>query len=188
MARDGGFSLIEMMIVLTIAALVMAAFPIARGYLPQAHVNAATRGLAQTLRDARGLAIKYGYDIIVKIDTEHHQINVYGDSDLDGAEDSELMASHTYADYGKEFEFRAVSTTGIDGHGISSSIDLGGTNPPAITFRANGSAVNSGVIYVTSTVDGKVDLGRAIEITSTGWVQTWIFDVNGNPGPWKKWL
>ena len=49
MARDGGFSLIEMMIVLTIAALVMAAFPIARGYLPQAHVNAATRGLAQTL-------------------------------------------------------------------------------------------------------------------------------------------
>jgi prepilin-type N-terminal cleavage/methylation domain-containing protein len=186
--RQNGFTLIELLITILIAGILMAAVPLARGFMPTLHVNSAGRGLAQEMRQARALAVQRGYDVSVVIDVVQKQVRVYGDSELDGIELADLIHSHSFSYYGGGFEFRAVTDTGVDGGTISGAINLGGTNPPMVTFRANGSAHDTGVIYLAAERSSRIELGRAIEILSTGWVQTWTYDGTGSPGPWKKWL
>jgi hypothetical protein len=90
---------------------------------------------------------------------------------------------------GGEVVFAAVATTGTDGAAIAQAVKMGSTSDPiAVTFRANGSAVNPGAIYLAHATEPRVELGRAIEILSTGKVDTWRYSVSGSPGPWMKWI
>jgi len=182
-----GFSLLELVITLAIISIMMAGFPVARSMLPDVKINSAARGLGQEMREARALAVKHSNDVIVSF--VGNQINVYSDTELDGIELSDLVLSHPLEYYGTGAVFRAVATTGIDGQPIAAAVKMGGTsNPVAVTFRANGAAMNTGVIYLGPSDSTRLDLGRAIEINSLGRVVLWKYDATGSPGPWKKYL
>jgi prepilin-type N-terminal cleavage/methylation domain-containing protein len=188
--RDAGFTLIELLVVISIVGILLSAIPVARGYMPELQINKATRALAQDLRDARALAVRNGNDVIVAFYVAEGQILIYNDEAYDGLQVYDLVRTHSLAYYGGGVLFAAVTSTGIDGTTITQVVKMGGTsNPIAVTFRANGAAVNPGVLYLAPARDGSpVELGRAVEILSTGKVQSWKFDVTGSPGPWKKWL
>lgn len=73
----GGFTLLELLVVLTIAGLLVALVPPAlSAALPGAKLSAATRGFVATLRESRNLAIGRGIEVDVIFDTEEHQIEI----------------------------------------------------------------------------------------------------------------
>lgn len=187
--RQTGFTLVELMIVVAVMGIVIASMPIARGYLPEVRVNGFTRSLAMEMREARALAVEYGNDVIVAFDLENSVVNVYSDSDSDGMELADLIRSRPFGYYGNGVAIRSVSSTGVDGTLLSSSIHLGSTSDPVyVTFRSNGSAENAGAIYLAPSDSAKTELGRAIEVLSTGRITMWKFSLSGSPGPWVKWL
>ena len=187
--RQSGFTLAELIVAIGVASIILAAFPVARAFLPEIRVNNAARALAQDIREARSMAVKSGSDVIVTFDLENRQIDFYADSDLDGIQISDLFRSRRLPEYGKEIIFQAVTTTGVDGQTITASVMMGNTSDPiAVTFRPNGSAVNVGVIYLRPATVQKNEMGRAVEVLSTGMVSCWRYDISGSPGPWKKWL
>ena len=181
--------LIELIITIAVAMIVISAFPMARGALPEIRANSFSRSLAMDLREARSLAVQHGNDVIVTFDLSEKRVNIYSDSDLDGIEVSDLVRSRSFAEYGDGIAIRAVTTTGIDGSAISAAIKFGSTsNPIAVTFFPNGSAKNIGVVYLAPSATTNVNLGRAVEVLSSGKVSTWKYDINGSPGPWVKWI
>jgi len=184
-----GFTLVELVITLAVAMILIAAFPVARGALPEIRVNSFARGLAQELREARAMSLVHGTDVIVTFDLSNSIISIYSDNDLDGIELADLVRSKKMSDYGTSVQIHAVTTTGVDGEAISSPIKFGETyNPIAVTFRPNGSASNIGVIYLAPITSSNIELGRAIEVLSTGKINTWKYNINGSPGPWERWL
>lgn len=187
--NDQGFTLLELIITIALVGLVIAAFPFVRGMLPEIQVNKAARGLAEELSEARSMAVKYGSDVIVAIDPTLGTIKTYIDADRDGIQVGDLARSRSLADFSATAIFRPVTTTGPDGLPISQPVKMGTTSSPiAVTFRANGAAVNAGIAYLTDATDHKVELGRAVEVLTTGKVLMWRFDINGTPGPWQKWI
>jgi len=184
-----GFTLIELMITVAVAMILIAAFPVARGAMPEIRVNKYARSLAQDLRAARAMAVEQGTDVIVAFDLNQSRVNYYLDNERDGIEVSDLARSRLFSDYGIAVSITAVTTSGIDGAIITSPIKFGATSSPiAVTFHANGSATNVGVVYLAPVGTTNNETGRAVEVLSTGKVSTWKYDITGSLGPWKKWL
>lgn len=187
--RQAGFTLTELMMVIAVIGIAIASMQITRSYLPQVRINTFTRTLAIDLREARALAVQYGNDVIVAFDLANDQVNIYSDSDSDGMELADLIRSRSFSYYGSNVSIRSVSSTGVDGLLLSAPIHLGSTSDPVFAaFRANGSVVNAGVIYLAPNDSAKIDFGRAIEVLSTGKITMWKFDLSGSPGPWVKWI
>src|ERR1700712_6082136 len=68
-AREAGFTLTELLVVLAIIGLLLAAVPVlVQSAMPGARSLAAARGLAQDLRIARGQAIASGSATVVRFD------------------------------------------------------------------------------------------------------------------------
>lgn len=184
-----GFTLIELLISMAIGMIMIAAFPVMRGYVPEIQVNGAARSLAQDLREARSMAVQHGNDVVVAFRVEEGRIDFYSDSELDGIEIGDLIRSRPFIYYGSGVEYVPVTTTGVDGQNITAPIKFGSTSDPiTLTFRANGSAINTGVIYLKPITSDNNSLGRAIEVYNTGTVITWHYQITGTPGPWEKWL
>ena len=187
--RQNGFTLIDLMIALAVASVMLAMIPITRSYIPMVQVNRAVRGMAQTLREARSMAVKNGNDVIMTFDVANGIFNVYSDADYDGIQLADLVKSYSLTDFGDGIAFTSPTTTGVDGQMIAATIAFGNSHDPiAVTFRPNGSTREPGAIYLTFAKSTQADLGRAIEVLTTGRVQSWSFDINGSPGPWGKFL
>ncbi len=173
---------------MAVVAFVVIIIPFARDYSPESEINKATAAMADDLRQARSQSVKYGNDVIVTIDVIAGVVKVYNDVTNNGPFLSELIRSNVLSNYGVG-AFGSVVTTGIDGAQIAAPVVMGATvNPFTVTFHANGSATNSGVIYLTHKRNGSLLLGRAISILGTGTIQTWKYHAYGSPGPWIRWI
>jgi prepilin-type N-terminal cleavage/methylation domain-containing protein len=67
-ARGAGFTLVELLVALTIAALLLAALPGASGVLPRVRFDRASHDLVAALRTARALAVGAGQPATISFD------------------------------------------------------------------------------------------------------------------------
>ena len=73
----GGFTLIEMMVVLAVLGVLMATlYPSFGPPLARAKMHAASRDIASALRFARGVAIRTGREAVFILDIQHHLYTV----------------------------------------------------------------------------------------------------------------
>jgi general secretion pathway protein H len=79
-ARPGrGFTLVELLVVLAIAALVLTVVPpLVSAALPGVELKAAARRTLSSLRLARETAIRSGDDAVLMVDVEQHRLEIPG--------------------------------------------------------------------------------------------------------------
>ncbi|BCU05674.1 GspH/FimT family pseudopilin [Allochromatium tepidum] len=77
--RARGFTLVELLVVMAIAAVVMTAVPtLFSAAFPGLEMKSAARRTAATLRLARESAIRRGEETAVLVDLEHHRLTLAG--------------------------------------------------------------------------------------------------------------
>lgn len=81
--RQGGFTLMEIMVVLVIAGILIGTVVPSFGpAIARAQLYSATRDVASALRHARGQALIQGQDALFELDVERHRYRVSGRSKL----------------------------------------------------------------------------------------------------------
>ncbi len=81
--RHRGFTLVELLVVMAIAALAMSAVPpMFSSAMPGVEMKAAARRTLSSLRLARELAIRQGEDVVLVIDVEGHRLELPGHRNL----------------------------------------------------------------------------------------------------------
>lgn len=79
MRRSLGFTLLELMLVLAIAALVLGiALPLMSSALPGVQLNGSARELAATLRYARSRAMATDTEVVVHLDLDQREVGLTG--------------------------------------------------------------------------------------------------------------
>jgi general secretion pathway protein H len=78
-----GFTLVELLVVLAIAALAMSAVPpLFSAAMPGVEMKAAARRTVSSLRLARELAIRQGTEVALVVDVEQHRLELQGHRSL----------------------------------------------------------------------------------------------------------
>ncbi len=95
--RSGGFTLVELLVVLAIAGLLLAVTPpLITAAMPGMELKAAARRTAGGLRLAREIAVAQGRDVAWMLDVEQNRYAIENDSrsgSLPGGLDLELVAA-----------------------------------------------------------------------------------------------
>jgi prepilin-type N-terminal cleavage/methylation domain-containing protein len=186
---EAGFSLIELLITMFMLGVVTLLLLFGTDYMAEVQINGVTSSLADDLRRARSLSIKYGHDVEVTFNASTQTLTFYNDVNNTGVTAANVYMTRTLNNYGGSAKFYAVVSTGIDGLPITAPIVMGATsNPITATFHCNGAVSNAGVIYLASSSDGQLAFGRAVAIVATGMVQTWKYNAGATPGPWLRWI
>lgn len=175
--RPRGFTLVEM---LTVMALIVAIMGIALPSIDVARfrLDGEVQSLALMINSSQRLAVLRQYDIVLTFDETEKRIRLHHDVNNDGA-----------AGTGEEVRYIQLEEEVVFGRGGASALPDGGSNVtftetqdglPSMTFRRNGSASETGVIYLTSLVasraSGHSDHTRAIAIErATGQVTCMSF-------------
>ncbi|MCZ7583086.1 MAG: GspH/FimT family pseudopilin [Deltaproteobacteria bacterium] len=189
MARTNrkGFTLVELMVVIAVMSITVAAIPAIWTWQGVARTNTAVRGLAADLRMARSVAVDRNHDVVVEFDAANNAYAIYADADGDGPEIDELIKSVQLSELGKSVVFGSNSSAKIGGDDFVAAVDLDGSPSPArITLKANGEALRWGALYLASAKDlqsGDTDRNRAVQILKTGRVSMLRW-TGGSPDPW----
>lgn len=172
-----GFSLVELMIVLAVIGLMAGLVaPQLLDALPGMRVSGAARQVLGDLRLARTRAIERGLPVVVKFTPAAGSYVIALDEtpndDVDAGETVIRRAALT--DEYTEVEFRS-NVAGAPASGVN----LAGGVADAITFLPNGSARESGEVYLRPKRDAgtaRADRNRRIQIilaTGNVRIQTW---------------
>jgi type IV fimbrial biogenesis protein FimT len=169
-----GFTLVEVMIVLAvIGVLAGLAAPSLLNTLPGLRVNGASRQVLADLRMARTQAVEKGKSVVVKFHVDSTGSSSAGtyvlafdnnaDNDLtpSTAPNDAVITEVTLARDYSAIEF-ASNVSGTPSNGIDLSNAAIGDVANAITFRPNGSASESGDIYL-----------RIVGATGNVRIETW---------------
>jgi len=169
-ARVGGFTLIEMLVIVVIIG-VLVAFVAPQINIARYRVESAMQGVGTTIVAAQRQAVTRQYDIVVMFDTAAASIHVLEDANDNGTRDA--GEHETAYPLGDQIVFgRASATAGVIGSNpVSFAQQRDGF--PAVTFHRNGSASEAGGFYVTSrrevlTGQNPEDTREAVIERSTG--------------------
>lgn len=164
-SRRSGYTLVEMLtVVVLVAAIIAIALPNIE--VARFRLNGEVQNIALAVNATQRLAVLRQYDIVLAFDADRRRIRVHHDQDNDGAFDSS-----------EEVRFIQLEDEVVFGLGGADPLNSGDPaitftetqdGMPALTFRRNGSASETGVIYLTSLVasraSGNSHHSRAIEI------------------------
>jgi len=173
----GGFTLIEVLMVVTLIALV-ASFAIPKIDFTRYRVNAATRGLTGLLNRAQRLAVTDQSNVNVVFDLTNATVTLHEDANNDNVRDAgERVRSYPLGE-GAAFGLGGAPTRSYTPGPITFTRRY--SSSPELIFRRDGSASESGAIYVTSiraTRDAKPADTRSVEtVASTGRVEWYLYD------------
>jgi prepilin-type N-terminal cleavage/methylation domain-containing protein len=189
--RKSGFTLMEVMMVISIISITFAAIPAFQSWMPILRTNATTRGLASDLRLARSEAVDRNHNIVVTFDLSANSYSLFSDADNDGPDISDLEKTVSLSSLGPGVLFASTSDYAVGGGAISSAVSLSApTDPPMIVFKSSGEALHPGSIYLISARDmspGSRDRNRAVQVLNTGNVKTWRWNANTPTNPWMEW-
>lgn len=142
-----GFSLSEMLAVVTIVGLTTAIVA-PKLDVPHFAIEAGMRGIGTTLMAAQRDAVAGQHDVIVSFDTAARTLRIHWDKDNDDVEDSGERIRIVGLDDGVTFG----RPTGVAARTFGGApVNFAQVNGrPAVIFRRNGSASESGGLYLTS--------------------------------------
>jgi prepilin-type N-terminal cleavage/methylation domain-containing protein len=174
----GGFSLVEMLMVIVVMSLVLAiAAP--RIDVANFQVSSAVQSLSTTSAAAQREAITKQHDVILIFDAAARQLRLVWDVDSDGVVDAGERNRVVALDDRVVFGRGTAPARAFGAAPINFVDQIGGL--PALTFHRNGSASGIGGFYLTTRagaagVAGKARDTRAAEIVrATGRTEWWRY-------------
>lgn len=175
--NQGGFTLIEVLMVVTLMALI-ASFAIPKIDFTRFRVNSAARGLTGLLNRAQRLAVTDQANVNVIFDVANATVSLHEDANNDNVMDTgERVRSYPLGE-GAAFGLGGAPTRSYTPAPITFTRRV--TSKPELIFRRDGSASESGAIYVTSIRATRADKpadGRSVEtVQSTGRVELYQYD------------
>ena len=173
--KSSGFTLIELMIVISIISILTAiAVPAVMNWLPTYRLNAAARDLYSNLQKARLQAVKENNNIPIRFDTGVVPGFYYFDTNGDAAYTNGEFRIEL-KNYNNDVDFKNPAD--------SPSNNWNGnpcTQATVITFNSRGTA-NSGSIYFDNRLDDpNNNYCNAITVRSTGSIKMRKYRVNWN--------
>jgi prepilin-type N-terminal cleavage/methylation domain-containing protein len=175
--NQSGFTLIEALMAVTLVALI-AAFAIPKLDFTRYRVNAATRGLSGLLSRAQRLSVTDQSNVNVIFDVANATVTLHEDANNDNVMDAgERVRSYPLGE-GAAFGLGGAPIRSYTPGPITFTRRL--SSKPELIFRRDGSASESGAVYVTSiraTRNDKPADTRSIEtVQSTGRVEWYQYD------------
>jgi prepilin-type N-terminal cleavage/methylation domain-containing protein len=143
-----GFTLIEAVMVMALVGLI-AAFAVPRLDFSRFRVNGAVRGVAGVLAVAQRSAVTLQNNVNVVFNTDAHQITIHEDADNDNIIDNGERTRSYPVGEGIEFGRGGAPARLYGADRVSFTRRLNGM--PVLVFRRDGSASESGGIYLTTT-------------------------------------
>ncbi|MCB1154858.1 prepilin-type N-terminal cleavage/methylation domain-containing protein [bacterium] len=185
-----GFTILELVIVLAIMGMTVAVVPSMSAWQRQLSVNNGARTVAMDMRLSRSLAVDGNHDVVVTFDLNLHTYSIYKDADRDGPELDELYKSVELSSIGPGLQYGSAAHVDLSGNALGLPVQMSGTSDPInVVFKSNGSAVNNGTIYLSTSQDISevaTHRDRAVNIHSTGAVKLLRFDGGSMDGPWRE--
>ncbi len=167
-----GFTIAEVVVVMALLGIILG-IAVPKIDVARFRLNGEVQSLALMMNSAQRLAVLRQYDIILAFDTDGRRIRLHHDSNNDGALDTSEDVRFIVLEDEVVFDRGGASALVSGPSDVTFTETQGGL--PALTFRRNGSASETGVIYLTSLrasrIAGHAIDTRAIEIErSTGQV------------------
>jgi prepilin-type N-terminal cleavage/methylation domain-containing protein len=171
--RAGGFSLIEMMIVVAvIAVLAGISVPVTAGMISRARADSAGAVAATWLESARNRAVAERRNFTITFDTDNNRVRI---DRVEPDDTPTLIADYSFEEGLQFLQFDGAPDT-PDRFGNASEVDLEGDDPHMFTsdgsfMDANGDPAN-GTIFIGKP--NQPETARAITIFgATGLIRTW---------------
>lgn len=182
--RRGGFSVVEMLLILTMMGIMVAIAAPSIDYAGS-RVEAQGQEITSRLAAAQQQAVLAQHDVVVAFDTAGRRIRWHQDLDDDGAMDEGEPVTYTDLDTGVVFALGTAAARPRGDATVSFAAPDGGL--PQLTFHRNGSASEAGGLYVTTTRaltdTARADDARSIEIErATGRVSRFSY----TSGSWRR--
>jgi prepilin-type N-terminal cleavage/methylation domain-containing protein len=173
----GGFTLIEALMVVTLIAMV-AAFAIPKIDFTRYRVNSAVRGLAGLLNRAQRMAVTDQNNVNVIFDLTNASVALHEDANNNNAIDNgERVRSYPLGE-GAAFGLGGATARSYTPAPITFTRRINGK--PELIFRRDGSASESGAIYVTSiratANDNPADTRSVEPVRATGRVEWYQYN------------
>jgi len=176
---SAGFSLLEALIIVTVIGIVVGiAMP--HVDIKRFRMNEAVREVASALARAQYRAVLNQHDVIVWFDVAPRRLRVHEDRNNDGQVQASEPVTHVQLPDGVVFG-RGPAPARPMGLGPVTFKQRFGT--PYVTFHRNGSASETGGLYLTAVGNPEARDARAVEIErSTGRASWFLHDGSG----WKR--
>lgn len=165
--RRAGFTVIELLIVLTIIAIIVTfAFP--KVNFTQFQVDAAARGVRSSLQNAERLAVTHQHDVVVSFDLNANRVRVLEDANNNGTADPLERATWFVLEDGVQFFRPPVGVSGPVGSAIVGGDIKTIDAMPSVIFRRDGASNTDLEAYLTSPRARPADFRAITVVQSTG--------------------
>lgn len=178
----GGYSLIELMVVVTLIGI-MAAMAAPRFDLSPSRSEAAVHQMGSALISAQRAAIGGQHNVVAAFDVTNNRIRIHLDLDNDGKVETGERIRYETLQKGAVFGRSGAGVMAQIGSTANVSFTRKQDGMPAVTFTRAGTASEEGGVYVTSDraqkAGNKPNVARAVLVErASGRVSTFYFSGN----------